>query len=139
MAGAGVGPRRNRVVVVAAPARTVSPSRPKRRWRPSIKAAGEPALTAYVDTVSATPLLEPLPKPGSVAKTDIEAAGITEWTLSNGVRVVLQPTTFKQDEILFRAFSPGGTSLAADADFIAAETADEIVAQAVSARSARST
>ena len=42
-------------------------------------------------------------------------SGITEWTLSNGVRVVLQPTTFKQDEILFRAFSPGGTSLAADA------------------------
>ena len=32
--------------------------------------------------------------------------------LSNGVRVVLKPTTFKQDEILFRAFSPGGTSLA---------------------------
>ena len=40
------------------------------------------------------------------------AFGITEWTLSNGVRVVLKPTTFKQDEILFRAFSPGGTSLA---------------------------
>ena len=43
-----------------------------------------------------------------VAKTP----GITEWTLSNGVRVVLAPTTFKQDEILVRAFSPGGTSLA---------------------------
>ena len=49
--------------------------------------------------------------------------------LSNGVRVVLKPTTFKQDEILFRAVSPGGTSLASDADFIAAETADAVVAQ----------
>ena len=39
------------------------------------------------------------------------------------MRVVLEPTTFKQDEILFRAFSPGGTSLASDADFVAAETA----------------
>ena len=54
---------------------------------------------------------------------------ITEWTLSNGVRVVLKPTTFKQDEILFRAFSPGGTSLASDQDFVAAETADQVVAQ----------
>ena len=94
-----------------------------------IKDAGAAALTAYVDTVSATPLLEPLPKPGTVAKAESRPSGLTEWTLSNGVRVVLQPTTFKQDEVLFRAFSPGGTSLAADGDFIAAETADRIVAQ----------
>jgi zinc protease len=42
---------------------------------------------------------------------------------------VLQPTTFKQDEILLRAFSPGGTSLASDQDFIPAETAGQIVAE----------
>ena len=42
---------------------------------------------------------------------------------------MLKPTTFKQDEILFRAVSPGGTSLASDADFIPAETADAVVAQ----------
>ena len=56
-------------------------------------------------------------------------AGITEGTLSNGATVVLKPTTFKQDEILFRAVSPGGTSLASDADFIAAETAATVIAQ----------
>ena len=70
-----------------------------------------------------------MPKPGAVTKTVAKTPGITEWTLSNGVRVVLAPTTFKQDEILFRAFSPGGTSLAADRDFVAAETADRVVAQ----------
>src|SRR4029450_8608681 len=75
------------------------------------------------------PLLEAEPKPGTVTNTATKATGITEWTLSNGVRVVLQPTTFKQDEILFRAFSPGGTSLASDQDFIAAETASQIVAE----------
>ena len=37
---------------------------------------------------------------------------------------MLKPTTFKEDEILFRAVSPGGTSLASDRDFIPAETAD---------------
>jgi zinc protease len=54
--------------------------------------------------------------------------GITEWTLSNGVRVVLKPTTFKQDEIVFRAFSYGGSSLASDADFVPASTAAQVVA-----------
>ena len=54
---------------------------------------------------------------------------MTEWRLSNGARVVLKPTTIKEDEILFRAVSPGGTSLASDEDFVAASTADEVVAQ----------
>ena len=62
-----------------------------------------------------------LPTPGAVAndRRRTTRSGITEWQLSNGVRVVLKPTTFKQDEILFRAVSPGGTSLASDEDFIA--------------------
>jgi zinc protease len=45
----------------------------------------------------------------------------------NGVRVVIKPTTNKQDEILFRAVSPGGTSMASDQDFVPAETAASII------------
>ena len=75
------------------------------------------------------PLIDTLPRPGAVTKSVAKTPRITEWTLSNGVRVVLAPTTFKQDEILVRAFSPGGTSLAADRDFVAAETADQVVGQ----------
>jgi zinc protease len=56
-----------------------------------------------------------------------EAAGVTEWELANGVKVVLKPTTFKQDEIIFRATSPGGTSLASDADYVPASTATQVV------------
>ncbi len=92
-------------------------------------ASGRP-LEAYIDTVSKQPLLEPLPSPGRIATTSNNAPlGITEWRLSNGVRVVLKPTAFKEDEILFRAVSPGGTSLAPDRDFIAADTADAVIAQ----------
>ena len=121
-------PDRNRVVVVAAPKKPGVAVPDEAKLAAVIKNAGGGTLTAYVDTVSAKPLLDPVPKPGAVAKTDTKPQGITEWTLSNGVRVVLQPTTFKQDEILFRAFSPGGTSLAPDSDFVAAETADRVVA-----------
>ena len=85
----------------------------------TIAAASGRPLDAYVDTVSTQPLLEPLPSPGRIATTSTnEPLGITEWRLSNGVRVVLKPTTFKEDEILFRAISQGGTSLAPDRDFI---------------------
>src|SRR6185295_3834515 len=123
-------PDRNRVVVVSAPKKAGSPVPDEAKLAAVIKGAGGGALTAYVDTVSSRPLLEAMPKPGTIAKTVAkDASGVTEWTLSNGVRVVLDPTTFKQDEILFRAFSPGGTSLASDQDFVAAETADQIVAE----------
>jgi zinc protease len=47
--------------------------------------------------------------------------------LSNGVKVILKPTTFKADEILFRATSPGGTSLASDKDYIPASTATQVI------------
>ena len=123
-------PDRNRVVAVSAPKKEGVAVPDETALAAVIKSAGGDKLTAYVDTVSAKPLLEPLPKPGKVAKTAAkEGTGITEWTLSNGVRVVLQPTTFKQDEILFSAFSPGGTSLADDKDFVPAETAEQVVAQ----------
>ena len=36
---------------------------------------------------------------------------ITEWTLSNGVKVVIKPTDFKNNQILFRATSDGGYSM----------------------------
>jgi zinc protease len=122
-------PDRNRVVVVSAPKKAGVAVPDEAKLAAVIKNAGGANLTAYVDAVSTRPLLEKEPKAGSVSKTDTKAGGITEWTLSNGVRVVLEPTTFKQDEILFRAFSPGGTSLASDQDYVAAETADQIISE----------
>jgi zinc protease len=93
-----------------------------------IKAAPNKDLKAYVDTVTSGALLDPLPKGGSVVKTTTkEAIGITEWELSNGVKVVLKPTTFREDEIVFRATSPGGTSLAGDSDYIPANSAAQVL------------
>ena len=68
------------------------------------------------------------PARGSIVKTTVRAeAGITEWTLSNGATVVLQPTTLKADQILFRAAAPGGTSLASDDEFLSARVADDVI------------
>lgn len=46
--------------------------------------------------------------------------GITELSLSNGARVLLKPTSFKTDEVLFAAWSPGGYySLPLDKHYLA--------------------
>ena len=123
-------PDRSRTVAVSAPRKAGAPLPDETRLAAAISAGGKTALEAYVDTVSTQPLLAQPPSPGKVARTTARAElGITEWELSNGVKVVLRPTTFKQDEILFRAVSPGGTSLASDADFIAAETAAAVISR----------
>src|SRR4029079_9648290 len=93
-----------------------------------VKTAMAKPLEAYVDTAADATLMDASPARGSIAKTTQRPDGITEWTLSNGATVVLKPTTLKADQILFRAFAPGGTSLASDADFVAARSADDVIA-----------
>ena len=58
------------------------------------------------------PLVEKEPKAGKVVKTETnEPLGAKILTLSNGAKVWLVQSDYKKDEILFRAFSKGGTSL----------------------------
>lgn len=72
----------------------------------------EAELEPYVDDTSLAPLVADPPPAGSIAeRREIPELGVTEWILSNGMRVLLKPTDFKEDQILFSAFSPGGTSL----------------------------
>ncbi|MEJ5145316.1 M16 family metallopeptidase [Sphingobacterium sp. MYb388] len=53
--------------------------------------------------------------------------GLTQWTLSNGVKVYAKPTDFKNDEIFFTAFSPGGSSLYNDRDYYSAMNASTFI------------
>ena len=71
------------------------------------------------------------PAPGPVVRTERNAAaGATVWTLANGVRVIVKPTTFVSERVLAAGWLPGGTSLVPDADFVHARFAGEIVAMA---------
>lgn len=54
--------------------------------------------------------------------------GSTELTLSNGIKVIVKPTDYMADEISFRAFSPGGSSLFDTRDIIQYSLLDQIVA-----------
>ena len=84
-------------------------------------------LAAHEDKVTEAELLAMTPKAGSVTNAKkVEALGVTELTLSNGVKVILKPTDFKNDEIQFSAMSPGGSSQYSDDDYLTASNASTI-------------
>jgi len=117
------GGANNRLVVVTGPEKEGFPLPTESQLTALIKSAGDTSLTAYVDTVGSQALMDTPPTPGTIVKTTTRDPGITEWELSNGVKVVLKPTDFKPDEVVFQAFSPGGTSLVSDADYPAVSSA----------------
>ncbi len=122
-------PATGRMVTITAPATPDVVMPTEARLAEVIAGAAARATTPWEERTPTAALMTTTPAPGRVTATvEHAASGITEWTLSNGARVVLKPTTFKQDEILFRAFSPGGASLASDADWISASTAAQVVA-----------
>jgi zinc protease len=122
-------PDRNRVITVSAPDKPGFAVPEEKKLAVVMASVSGRDITPYVDTVDAAPLLDPLPPPGIVVKTSTkDAYGITEWQLANGVKVVLKPTNFREDEILFRATSFGGSSLASDGDYVPASSASTAVA-----------
>ena len=121
-------PDRNRIVIAFGPDKAGLVLPDEAKLAAIVKAAPGKDLKPYEDTAAAATLLDPIAATGTIARTSTkEAVGITEWDLSNGVKVVLKPTNFKEDEILFRATSPGGTSLASDKDYIPASTASQVI------------
>ena len=86
------------------------------------------SIDPYIDEFIDQPLLDTELQPKEiVAENYFADLDVTEWILENGIRVVLKPTDFKNDEIRFSAFSPGGNSIVADSNLIAAESATGII------------
>jgi zinc protease len=85
-------------------------------------------IAPYVETVSAAALVPgTLPAAPVVAEQRDSALGTREWRFANGVRVILKPTDFKDDELLLSAWSPGGVSLATDSLLTSARFASQLV------------
>jgi zinc protease len=84
-------------------------------------------IVAYTEAAQSKQLVDKEPAGGTVvSEREIKSVGVTEWKLSNGVRVLLKPTDFNADQITFSAYSPGGASLLPDAGYQAASAADLI-------------
>jgi len=118
----------NRVILVNAPEKEDLQVPTEAELLDVLVSVADIEIKPYEDTVTDEPLLAEIPQPGQIVSTKtLDEIEITEWELSNGIRVVLKPTDFKDDEILFRALSPGGASLAEDEDYIPASSAADII------------
>ena len=92
----------------------------------AVKAGMDAKTVPYVDETASGALVKNLPAPGKVVKSKAGAYGSKELTLSNGVRVVMLPTTHNDNEILMQAYSPGGTNRYGAEDYITLEAAGEL-------------
>lgn len=72
------------------------------------------------------PLLKHLPIPEEIDKTRFhKKINVTEYTLKNGLRVLVKPTTFENDRIVLKAYSPRGTRDATLQELVSAKFSED--------------
>ncbi|MBQ2423474.1 MAG: insulinase family protein, partial [Alistipes sp.] len=85
-----------------------------------IKSVKASEIAPYKDNTVKEPLIaNPEALKGSKVKKVAQNAtlGTTEWTLKNGIKVVVKPTTFKADEVSIRMVAQSGVSNLSDEDY----------------------
>ncbi|MFT5723501.1 MAG: zinc protease [Bacteroidia bacterium] len=110
----------NRVVIFTGPESVDNPQITKSQILSVLDDVKKKDLQPYDDGVVATSLITTMNDPGTIASTEkIEALDLTKIVLSNGVTVYYKKTNFNDNQILMRAYSPGGTSvITPDEDYI---------------------
>ncbi len=118
----------NRVVLAVAPEKADGPAPSVTSLEAAVARASARPVERWTDATAGRDLVETPPAPGTVTATRVlDDLGVTVLTFSNGVEVWLKPTDFKNDQVLFSAYAPGGTSVAAEAEFRSAELATALV------------
>lgn len=122
----------NRNIIVTGSANETLPTKEKfELWmakaETSIAALGVGRSSGKSGAQSTKALLRLQPVAGKVVSVVKSADGISTVQLSNRITVVLKPTNFRNDEIIFSGFAAGGTSLSSDADYYSAKNAASIV------------
>ena len=118
----------NRVVLVNAPESEAADVPDEVAVQALFASVAGKEIPPYQDRVLDQPLFTVQLPGGRVSdRRSFPELGFEELLLSNGVRILLKPTDFKEEEILFGAFSPGGHSLVPDEQYVAAVTAANIV------------
>jgi zinc protease len=119
----------NRVVTITLPAKAGLTPPTEAAVRAVFTKVRSAAIDPWTETVVEGALVAQAPTPGRVvAEREYPAIGLTEWTLSNGVRVFVKPTDFDADQVLMSSWSPGGLSVLPDSDVFRGTMAALVVA-----------
>jgi len=110
------GGAENRVIAIAGPDGQPLPTQER-----ALQIAAEVEksdIPAWQDKPVPASLMPKRPAAGKiVGEKKLPAIDVTEWTLSNGIRVIVRPTDYERDTVLLSSSGPGGTALASDADY----------------------
>jgi len=128
--GKSFGGADNRVILIDGPEAAKAGALPSRdRVLAIIDEVSKRTIEPWEDRAVTAKLMENAPKPGKIVKeAKRESIGVTEWTLSNGVHVVIKPTDYEADRVSLLGTSPGGVAVASDKAYGDARFADDIAA-----------
>lgn len=129
LAGKWISNGANCVIGISQPQKDGISIPSEERIREIFENCKEQQLTPYIDKTIDKALIEKLPLASKVMEENkIPSYNITQWMLANGVKVILKPTDFKNDEVLMNGYSWGGTSRYDDSDFMSAMYSTTITA-----------
>ncbi len=118
----------NRIVIAESPIKDGVKVPTRADILAAIDQSAKAKVTPYTENIASGALVENLRPAGTIVSSKTNpAVNVTEWKLSNGARVLIKPTDFKADEILFGGYSNGGSSLASDSDFMSAAFAPQLI------------
>ncbi|MBQ0080869.1 MAG: insulinase family protein [Alistipes sp.] len=115
---------KNNVVIANAPQKDGIKNPTEEEIKGVIAKVRQSQIDAYKDNTVKVPLIDPsIVLKGSSVKTQKknEALDVTEWVLSNGIKVNVKPTKFKADEIMLSMRKNAGLASVSDAEY---DTAD---------------
>ena len=125
-------PGKNMVIIVNAPQKEGVAVPTEAELVATLKEVTEGEVEAMKDDVVIEPLIaEDVVLKGSKVKkvAQNEAMGTTEWTLKNGVKVVLKQTDYEADRIRLTAISDGGTALFCDNCYWTAQLLSSVMSE----------
>lgn len=128
--GRSFGGADNRVILIDAPQAGKAAALPSRdRVLAIVDEVSHRKIDPWEDKAVTAKLMERAPGPGKIVKEGKrDDVGVTEWTLSNGVHVVIKPTDFQADQVALLGTSPGGLAIASNKAYADARFADDIAA-----------
>jgi len=118
----------NRVLIVNAPDKEGLVVPTEQRVMEIAQSVDTMTIIPYEDKFAQSSLLNKEVKSGKVeSEVELKELAAVDLKLSNGARVILKSTDFKNDEVLVTAFSIGGHSVYPDIDHFTALNTDAII------------
>lgn len=120
--------KENRVIIITAPSSEKSKLPTEDEILDIVKHTENKKTEPYKENLINQPLIAENLKGSNIINKIIDKEfNIVTYTLGNGATIKVKNTDFKNDEILFAAYSPGGTSLYDDTQFMSADFSNAII------------